>query len=270
MKTLIPIVFLSAVAICVGQVPDDNYVLTTGKACGIEGSAVKAEVKAVNRLKSRTKAPTADDIDTEVTLATMLAPGEDETRFDQTKAARVVAFVVNVKPGGKETCNCQAANPIDKDTHIELGLSPDVPENQRVIVEVTPRLRKQMKDATPPVDWRTLTLQSQGDNGIKGKWVEITGWLMFDVEHVPEAENTNPGGPKNWRATCWEIHPITEIKVLGGPPANMPALAPSTLRVFQNAHAIHARRDPARRDVIEKRNKAARDNFAEETEEPPK
>jgi hypothetical protein len=40
--------------------------------------------------------------------------------------------------------------------------------------------------------------------------------------------------------------------------------------VFQKAHAMHASHDPARRAVIEKRNKAAHDNFAEENEEPPK
>jgi hypothetical protein len=54
---------------------------------------------------------------------------------------------VRVKAGSKETCNCHATNPIDLDTHIELALSGSATRVQRVVVEVTPRIRKQMKDA---------------------------------------------------------------------------------------------------------------------------
>jgi hypothetical protein len=254
-------------ALALGAAPLDEgvYTLSDGKPCPPEGTAKNAEIKAVNKDKNRFKAPTADDIDTEVSLATMLAPGEDDKRFDSTKAARIVGFVVDVKPGGTETCNCGATNPIDRDTHIEIALSPEAPPNQRVIVEVTPRLRKQMKERAPDsVDWRTLTLQSHGAKGIKGQWVEVTGWLLFDFEHTGSAENSSPGHAGNWRATCWEIHPITDIKTLAGAPANTPALSPNTLRVLQDAHVQHVRRDKTRSDAIEARNKDNRAKFADE------
>jgi hypothetical protein len=259
---LVIVALLSALA---GAPADDNvYTLSNGKSCPPEGSAKQPEVKALNKDKNRFQTPTADDIDTEVTLATMLAPGEDETRFDQTRAARVVGFVVDVKIGGRETCNCGATNPIDRDTHIELALAAEAPPNQRVIVEVTPRLRKQMK--AKGVDWRTLTLQSHGKEGIKGKWVEVTGWLLFDFEHTDGAENSSPGNPSNWRATCWEIHSITDIRVLDGAPANTPMLSASTLRSLQHAQVLQVRRDKTRREAIESRNKANRAKFADEEE----
>ena len=47
-----------------------------------------------------------------------------------------------------------------------------------------------------------------------GRRVRVAGWLMFDHEHADEAENTRPGERDNWRATAWEIHPVTAIAVL--------------------------------------------------------
>jgi hypothetical protein len=47
-----------------------------------------------------------------------------------------------------------------------------------------------------------------------GHWCEFEGWLYLDVGHTEEAENTSPGNPENWRATGWEIHPITKITVI--------------------------------------------------------
>jgi hypothetical protein len=266
MRPLYFVVVAALSALAGSPAQDNNYTLSTGKSCPPEGTAKRAEVKAINKDKNRFETPTADDIDTDVTLATMLAPGEDDKRFDQTRAARVVGFVVDVKVGGNETCNCGATNPIDRDTHVELALAPEAPPNQRVIVEVTPRLRKQKKDKE--VDWSTLTLQSHGKEGIKGKWVEVTGWLLFDFEHTDGAENSSPGNPSNWRATCWEIHPITDIRILDGAPPSTPALPVNTLRSLQHAHVLHARRDKTRREAIEARNKENRATFAEEESHP--
>jgi len=47
-----------------------------------------------------------------------------------------------------------------------------------------------------------------------GQRVRFEGWLMFDIEHDEESENTSPGRPVNWRATAWELHPVTAIHVL--------------------------------------------------------
>jgi hypothetical protein len=263
MRQLFAVTLLaSGIVLAASTQEDPTYKMQDGKTCGATGTAVKAEVKTLNIRKNQFGSPTADDIDTDVTLAALVTPGEDEDRFDATKAARIVGFVVDVKVGGVETCNCKATNPIDRDTHIELAVTPDAPNNQRVIVEVTPRLRQHMKSTG--VDWTTLTLQSHGDGGIKGKWVEVTGWLLFDSEHTDAAENTSPGNPTNWRATCWEIHPITDIRVLDGPPANHQSVAPATLRTMQGVHAKQAARNPSRREAIEKRNKLNRENFSED------
>ena len=270
MKRLLFLALAMSVMLGAAALQDDAYVMSNGEACPLQGTAKADALKALNRDKGRFTAPTADDIDTDVNLAAMLAPGEDETRFDPKRAASVVGFVVNVKVGGVETCNCKAKDPIDRDTHIELALSPDAPENQRVIVEVTPRLRLQAKNKPPddePKVWTTLALSSHGDSGIKGKWVEVTGWMLFDAEHTDAAENSSPGNPKNWRATCWEIHPVTDIRILDGAPANTPALAPNTLRLMHTAHAMQVGRDKTRSALIAARNKANREKYGEDETE---
>jgi hypothetical protein len=76
------------------------------------------------------------------------------------------------------------------------------------------------------IDWSTATLRGNNTPGsqaksIYHKWVEVVGWMMFDTMHVDEAENTNPGGDGNWRATGWEIHPVTAMRVLPGLPPTM-------------------------------------------------
>jgi hypothetical protein len=77
----------------------------------------------------------------------------------------------------------------------------------RLIIEVTPRVRAMA--AAKGQDWSTEALL-----GLKGHRVRITGWLLFDFEHVDESENTAPRKRENWRATSWEIHPVTDIKVI--------------------------------------------------------
>jgi hypothetical protein len=243
--------FAATVSLVIAQPGDqDVYTLQDGTKCRPEGTATSAAGKELNRHKNRTTAPGEADIDPEVSLTAMLAPGNDVTRFDQEKGARITAFVVDVKPGGKaETCNCGATAVIDMDTHIELGLSEDTEPGQRVIVEVTPRLRKLMKEKE--VNWSTQELRTK----FKKKWVEVTGWLLFDVMHVDGAENTNPGGKHNWRATCWEIHPVTSIKVLDNPPPALAEVKPGTFKALHGAHAAHVASDPKARAAIEKRNK---------------
>src|SRR5260370_29463177 len=146
------------------------------------------------------------------------------------------------------------------DTHIELGLAETVPGKQRVIVEVTPRLRKQMNDSGE--DWSTKAL----DRKIKGKWVEITGWLLFDSMHVDGAENTTPGGDKNWRATCWEIHPVTAIKVTT-PPAMAPAAAMTPLGTLRAKRLEELKGNATARENLRKRNEGLLLQFSDEDRE---
>ncbi|MDQ6831172.1 MAG: hypothetical protein M3081_20095, partial [Gemmatimonadota bacterium] len=170
--------------------------------CPLLGNAVQPAVKSLNVLKNRFIAPTDAELDSTVTLEAMLAPGADDHRFTEQKGAIIEGVVLAVKVGGIETVNCKTTDPVFRDTHIELGIGPGVPATRRVIVEVTPRWRAAMQAAG--LTWTTAGLQS-----LVGKRVRFRGWLMFDIEHRDASENTAPGHAGNWRATAWELHPIT-------------------------------------------------------------
>jgi hypothetical protein len=177
--------------------------------CPLEGSAKSEEVKSLNILKNRTAFPTSTDFDTSISLSSILAEGNDKDRWQSASAARIQGYVANVKPGGIETCNCKSKNIDDRDTHIEILLNPNSDDKiKRLIVEVTPRMRKLMK--AKGINWSTRALRDD----YLGRFVEIEGWLLFDKEHETQAENTNPNNTRNWRATAWELHPITKITKL--------------------------------------------------------
>jgi len=192
------------------QAPPPN--MDNFDGCGMDGSAKTASLKKLNQLKNRYNVPQANQIDPSITLSAILAPGDDRTRWSSSSGAAVTGYVLDVKPGGGETCNCGKTDPAHTDAHIELVLhSGDTAGRQSVVAEVTPRMRAIM--GTSGTDWSTKTLRKQ----ILGKWVKVQGWMMFDSQHANAAENTNPGGASNWRATAWEIHPITDIKIVPAP-----------------------------------------------------
>jgi hypothetical protein len=198
----------------------------------LTGDATEPAAKALNPFKNRSQPPKPSDIDPKITLAAILAPGDDTNRFPMTKAATIKGYVVSAKRGGIETCNCHATDPLKMDTHIDVVVDPkyavpkpvkvttvdksgkkhvitkDTNEKYHVIVEVTPRARRLMK--AQGVDWSTDTLHKT----LPGHWVKFTGWLLFDTEHKPQAENTNPGNKLNWRATCNELHPVFGIQIV--------------------------------------------------------
>lgn len=192
------------------------------QTCPLQGDAKQPLALELNPYKNREDAPPAAKINPNATLAAVLASGNDSTRWSREDAAIFEGVVVGVKIGGIETVNCHAKDPAHRDTHIELALDPNATEIQRVIVEVTPRWRAKMASIA---DWSTDALKQL----LLGKRVRVTGWLFDDLEHETEAENTNPGGAKNWRATIWEIHPITAIEVL-------PGAALATTRAVQARH----------------------------------
>jgi uncharacterized protein YraI len=167
-----------------------------------------AALTALNNKKNRWHAPASSDIDPSFTLVHLLQPGADDARFNDARAGEIEGFVVDVKVGGVETVNCKATDPLYRDTHIEVADHMGAPTTQRVIVEVTPRWRAAMQAAG--VDWTTPSLHA-----LIGKRVRFRGWAMFDQEHRSQAENTAPGNPSNWRATVWELHPVTSFTVLG-------------------------------------------------------
>ena len=185
------------------------------KSCPEGGDAHSARVRALNHFKRRMTAPENSDIDTSVTLTAMVAPGDDVSRWSDSHAASITGYVANVKVGGVESVNCHTHDPKYRDTHIELTLSPlHDSEGRHVIVEVTPQWRLQV--SADGIDWSTQTLR----RSLLGRWVRITGWLFYDEEHANASTNTARPGAHVWRATAWEIHPITKIEVLPGRPTN--------------------------------------------------
>ena len=186
---------------------DEDGDWSSFNGCPLQGDAKQALALSINPLKNRFDAPGA--INSNVTLEKILAPGNDETRWSTKDGVTIEGWIVYVKRGGVESCNCKSKDPQFMDTHIGVALTKnETRENHEMIVEVSPRWRAIMQERG--TDWSTTTLHET----LEGKHVRITGWLLYDGEHWNEAENTAPGHAGNWRATAWEIHPVTSIEVL--------------------------------------------------------
>ena len=81
----------------------------------------------------------------------------------------------------------------------------------------------------------------------------------------PELYRTprKPGyiGGYNWRATCWEVHPVTSLKVLSGPPAALAEVKPAALRALRKAHAAHVKSFSGGMDAVSRRNEMLLSKF---------
>lgn len=181
----------------------------TFHCCPMKGDAKRAREQDFNLKKNRYDFPDKSDFDKTVTLEDLLKPGYDVNRFTEGKAIDIEGYVYDVKEGSSETCNCHATDPQYTDTHIEIVVdNKHTGKSQRLIVEVTPRIRKLIKD-NKNLDWSTESLY-----GLIHKKVKVQGWLFFDGEHMSNARNTKTKKSKNiWRATCWEVHPVTFIGI---------------------------------------------------------
>lgn len=167
--------------------------------CPSVGIAFTKERREQHRLKNRTVFPTKADFDSRVSLELLLEPGDDRTRWSQSQAATVEGYVVSTGVGKPELTNCYCR----RDIHIHIGMRPDSTPREQVVVEITPRLHPVVSSA----------LGNEAES-LVGHWVRFEGWMFFDAQHTDESENIAPGREDNWRATAWEIHPITKIEVI--------------------------------------------------------
>lgn len=174
--------------------------------CLPQGIALSPSKRALNSLKNRTALPHEADFDNQITLARLLQPGADRERWSTARAAAIEGYVILVGEGSVESANCFSF--IRRDTHIEVALRLDSPPRERLILEVTPALREWAKGQG--MDWSEAALRRE----LTGRWCRFEGWLLFDINHDEESENIAPGRAANWRATAWEIHPVTHIQVL--------------------------------------------------------
>jgi hypothetical protein len=168
--------------------------------CPSAGIALTTRARDLHRLKNRTSLPQATDFDPRITLDALLQPGDDTNRWSTNRAGRIQGEVIDVAYARAEATNCY--NPCRRDIHILVATRKGVPKSEHVVVEVTPNLQVN--------DWSEENLQAQ----LVGHWCEFEGWMYFDVGHAEESENISPGQPDNWRATAWEIHPVTRITVM--------------------------------------------------------
>ena len=210
MRRLLSIPLFSLLLTCGGGSSAPQTVAPPPAVCGPAGDAVSASVQALNLLKNRDTAPGA--VNPAITLSALLQPGTDTNRFASGDGAEIEAVVYDVLVGGIETANCHATDALNRDTHVELVLDGShTAPSQRIIAEVTPRWRSVM--AAAGVDWSTTALTA-----LKGRHVRLRGWMLYDFEHASESENTSPARAGNWRASAWEVHPITAITVLPNAP----------------------------------------------------
>lgn len=135
----------------------------------------------------------------------MLQPRDDHERWSATRAARVEGYVVALANGPIELTNCYL--PCSRDIHIHVGLRPDALPREQVVVEITPRMQQLARRQGR--DWSEETLRS----ALLGHWCSFEGWLLYDSHHAGESENGAPGRAGNWRATAWEIHPVTNFEI---------------------------------------------------------
>jgi len=190
--------------------------------CPTSGLALTESRRQFHQLKNRTALPQESDFDNQVTLEALVQPGQDSSRWSMLRAARIEGYVVSVSSGPLEAANCYCS----RDMHIMIGPRPDASPREQIVLEVTPRTRaittvgplhsppspsnaKTSKGVLLP-DWFLETLQRE----LIGQRVRFEGWLLFDYSHAAESENMAPGRANNWRATAWELHPITKIEIL--------------------------------------------------------
>jgi hypothetical protein len=184
--------------------------------CGELGDA------ALNTAKNRTGIPAAVKRVTLDDIRRMAQPASWNTGADRSSiqgpgregsAVSVTAFLLKAKAEGKESCNCGLSRRADTDVHLVLvSKMPDAKtkeaiadsEKDSVTAEITPRVRGQNEK------WLYRNV-----NDLEGSYVRVTGYLMLDSKHFPQAqvlqgERINKGLS---RATNWEVHPITKLEV---------------------------------------------------------
>jgi hypothetical protein len=108
---------------------------------------------------------------------------------------------------GGESTNCHAHLANDVDWHMPLTANLGDGEDIAIIVETTPRVRRQHAQWTTAhlKPW-TSHIGSKANASYNKQRVRISGWLMLDPEHQDMID-------EGLRSTLWEIHPITKIEV---------------------------------------------------------
>lgn len=189
-------------------------------ACGSKTQDAKHLTLNVN--KNRGTAVTSPK---KTTVEEIRDPANNTGKFTPSNQVSVTGFVASVDPGGMpETCNCKRTDL--RDVHINIVANPSEVGDQTkyVVVEFTPRWEKKFHFDDSNYEAMRKAVADQ----IGGKWVKFSGWMLFDFIHANASQSTSPGNPVcpndgklhsgcNWRATPWEVHPVTAYTKVTGP-----------------------------------------------------
>jgi hypothetical protein len=194
--------------------PEPNETTFTGQegACGPLGAGGN-DSGTIHR-KNRTDVPAAYHAVSFAALAGLNYPKNAPTHRDDPNgwtpaqlgiiaanegdAVTVEGFIFVIRPqtGNQEKTNCDQTAAEDTDWHIALTENFGDPEPKAVVVETTPRVRKDHPN------WTTIALAPFVK---KNSPVRISGFTMLDPEHKNQLTTH--------RSTLWEIHPIMKIEV---------------------------------------------------------
>jgi hypothetical protein len=159
--------------------------------------------KALNKGKNRNAKAPAHTNAQHLTIGAFLnsAQQPDSSKYLAGTYVEVTGGYLVRKPDemGPERCNCQRAKKSakDGDVHMYIGLVPNAPIKNCMVVEVTP-------------SWKSKRA-SYSFKDLIGKKVKVKGYLLYDYIHEPSALNTCHTCTGAWRKTCWEIHPVVAI-----------------------------------------------------------
>ena len=148
----------------------------------------------------------------EIKFQEMYSMKYTDKTHSQNEAVYLHGYVIEVKNGGSETCNCHTKDTKWFDTHIVISNDiNDKDASHGIVVEITPRLRGVVAQNFG-VTWNQFDTKFIR-NKILGHEVTVYGYLFNDEEH--KTNSVADGGKGNlWRGTCFEIHPVCEIKVI--------------------------------------------------------
>jgi hypothetical protein len=196
---------------------------TPYRKCPACGTAKDNKHRTLNVQKNRGTAVTSPQ---KITVQKIRDPANDQGVFTPNKKVSVTGFVAGVDPGGnQETCNCKRTDL--RDVHINIVADPSEQNDKTkyVVVEFTPRWEKKFGFDDSNYDAMRQAVEDQ----IKNKWVKFDGWMLYDFIHAKESKSTaasntptcldngNDPRPCVWRATPWEVHPVTAFTVVTGP-----------------------------------------------------
>ena len=164
--------------------------------CSIGGGSTDPHHRSADSLKNRSIIPTKYE---SIELSQLLTMKYTDTT-NQHRAVAVSGYVMDMKEGGKESCNCGSA--VYKDTHIYLVKDENVDDaSEAIIVEATPRMRS------------ALGTTKQLKDQYLHHHVVVYGYLFCDTEHKQNS-TVDAGKGLHWRGSVWEVHPITKIELL--------------------------------------------------------